>query len=85
LALGRLGATDQETIQALREALKDEDALVRGRAAEALGRLGATDEAIQALREALKDEDAWVRGVRRRRWGAWGPPTRRPSGPCGKP
>ena len=61
-ALGRLGATDQEAIRALREALKDEDAWVRESAAEALGRLGATDqETIRALREALKDEDAWVR------------------------
>jgi HEAT repeat protein len=61
-ALGRLGATDPQTLETLREALKDEDPGVRSRAAVALGRLGATDpQTLQALQEALKDEDPGVR------------------------
>jgi HEAT repeat protein len=52
---------DREVRDFFLRALKDEDAWVRWSAAEALGRLGATDEALQALREALKDENALVR------------------------
>jgi len=53
---------DREVRDFFLQALKDEDAWVRVRAAEALESLGATDqETIRALREALKDENAWVR------------------------
>ena len=52
---------DREVRDLFLQDLKDEDAWVRMRAAEALGSLGATDDALRALREALKDENAWVR------------------------
>jgi HEAT repeat protein/energy-coupling factor transporter ATP-binding protein EcfA2 len=53
---------DQEVQESFLRALKGEDARLRWRAAEALGRLGAVDpEIIRALQEVLKDEDALVR------------------------
>jgi HEAT repeat protein/energy-coupling factor transporter ATP-binding protein EcfA2 len=53
---------DQEVRDFFLQALKDEHAGVRVRAAEALEGLGAADpQTLQALREALKDEEAWVR------------------------
>jgi HEAT repeat protein len=62
LALGHLGATDSQTLQALREALNEGSFLVRVGAVEALGHLGAADpETLQALREALNDEQPQVR------------------------
>jgi HEAT repeat protein len=62
VALGRLGATDPQTLETLREALKDEEPLVRSSAAAALGQLRATDpQTLETLREALKDEDPRVR------------------------
>jgi HEAT repeat protein len=62
LALGHLGATDPQTLQALREALTEGSFLVRVGAAEALRRLGAADpQTLQALREALRDENPIVR------------------------
>ena len=57
VALGNSG--DPEAIPTLVEALRHEEALVRGHAAWALHRLGGAGEPLAA---ALRDEtDAWVR------------------------
>jgi HEAT repeats len=59
VALGNWGAP--EAVPALAVALNDEEALVRGHAAWALGRIG-TEAARQALRGREEaEEDAWVR------------------------
>ncbi|HEY0014857.1 MAG TPA: HEAT repeat domain-containing protein [Longimicrobium sp.] len=59
VALGNWGAP--EAVPALAAALNDEEPLVRGHAAWALGRIG-TEGARQALsRRAAMEEDAWVR------------------------
>ena len=59
VALGNWGSP--EAIPALASALNDEEPLVRGHAAWALGRIG-TEAAWQALRGRLEGEDdAWVR------------------------
>ena len=59
VALGNWGAP--EAVPALAVALNDEEALVRGHAAWALGRIG-TEAARQALSgRAEVEEDAWVR------------------------
>ena len=59
VALGNWGAP--EAVPALTIALNDEEALVRGHAAWALGRIG-TEAAMQALRGREEvEEDAWVR------------------------
>jgi epoxyqueuosine reductase len=51
---------DPSAIPALRRALDDQDALVRGHAAWALGRIG-TDAAMDALRGASpRETDSWV-------------------------
>jgi hypothetical protein len=60
-ALGHLGVADPQTLQALREALKDEHTIVRVGAAEALRHLGVADPLLQILREALRDENPIVR------------------------
>jgi hypothetical protein len=57
-ALGRIG--DPRAVEALKEALKDEDEYVRGSATSALGNMG-DPRAVEALKEALKDEDDYVR------------------------
>jgi epoxyqueuosine reductase len=58
VALGNRGAP--EAVPALAVALNDEEALVRGHAAWALGRIG-TEAARQALqRRTEEEEDAWV-------------------------
>jgi HEAT repeat protein len=44
------------------QALKDEEYMVRGRAAEALGNLGDT-RAVEPLKSLLNDENAYVREV----------------------
>jgi len=60
VALGNSG--DRRAVPALVEGLSDPEALVRGHAAWALGRLGG-DEARAALEEALGlEEDAEARG-----------------------
>ena len=59
VALGNWGSPD--TVPALAIALNDEEALIRGHAAWALGRIG-TEAARQALSgRAEVEEDAWVR------------------------
>lgn len=59
VALGNVA--DRSSVPALVGALQDHEALVRGHAAWALGRLGGA-EAERALEEALRREpDAWVR------------------------
>ncbi|HEX8830860.1 MAG TPA: HEAT repeat domain-containing protein, partial [Longimicrobium sp.] len=59
VALGNWGSPD--AVPALALALNDEEALVRGHAAWALGRIG-TEAARQALSgRAEVEEDAWVR------------------------
>jgi epoxyqueuosine reductase len=59
VALGNWGSP--EAVPALAIALNDEEPLVRGHAAWALGRIG-TEAARQALRGRLEgEEDAWVR------------------------
>jgi len=59
VALGNWGAP--EAVPSLAVALNDEEPLVRGHAAWALGRIG-TEAARQALRGRLEgEEDAWVR------------------------
>lgn len=57
-ALGRIG--DPRAVEALEEALKDEDGDIRGHATSALGSIG-DPRAVEALKEALKDEDEYVR------------------------
>jgi epoxyqueuosine reductase len=57
VALGDWGAP--EAVPALGVALNDDEPLVRGHAAWALGRIG-TEAAMQALRAEV-EEDAWVR------------------------
>ena len=57
VALGNGGSP--EAVPALAVALNDEEPLVRGHAAWALGRIG-TEAARQALR-GREEEDAWVR------------------------
>jgi epoxyqueuosine reductase len=59
VALGNWGSS--EAVPVLATALNDEEPLVRGHAAWALGRIG-TEEAMQALRgRAEVEEDGWVR------------------------
>ncbi|HEU0016491.1 MAG TPA: HEAT repeat domain-containing protein [Longimicrobium sp.] len=59
VALGNWGSP--EAVPALAVALNDEEPLVRGHAAWALGRIG-TEAARQALRgRAEGEDDAWVR------------------------
>ncbi len=59
VALGNWGSS--EAVPVLAAALADEEPLVRGHAAWALGRIG-TAEAMQALRgKEGGEEDAWVR------------------------
>jgi HEAT repeat protein len=60
-ALAQIGPS---AVVPLRDALKDEQALIRVQAAEALGTMaGDVKEAIPALAEAAKDKDAGVRVV----------------------
>jgi epoxyqueuosine reductase len=59
VALGNWGSP--EAVPVLAAALNDEEPLIRGHAAWALGRIG-TEGAVQALRgRAEVEEDAWVR------------------------
>jgi epoxyqueuosine reductase len=60
VALGNWGAV--EAVPVLAAALQDEEPLIRGHAAWALGRIGTAD-AADALRgrEAEVEKDAWVR------------------------
>jgi HEAT repeat protein len=52
----------KEVVAALVPVLKDKDALLRGRAADALGNLSASAKAaVPALIEALQDEEDYVR------------------------
>ena len=44
------------------EALEDKNSDVRGRAAEALGKIGDS-RAVEPLIKALKDKNKWVQGV----------------------
>lgn len=58
VALGNVG--DSEAVPALTKALSDSEALIRGHAAWALGRIGG-DTAKQGLRDAQRNEtDPWV-------------------------
>jgi len=58
VALGNWGAP--EAVPVLRAALEDEEPLIRGHAAWALGRIG-TDQALEALRTRMAvEEDDWV-------------------------
>ena len=58
-ALARLGPEAKAAVPALSEALKDEEAFVRGYAASALSGIGPA--AVPALSKALKDEERDVR------------------------
>jgi hypothetical protein len=60
LSLRFLNAEGKDRIQVLVEALKDKDSVVRGIAAEALGKL-KDPRAVEPLIGALKDEDWYVR------------------------
>jgi Skp family chaperone for outer membrane proteins len=60
----RVGAYEEDPAASLIKALKDDNALVRKRAAVALGRLGAgTKETLAALDKAAEDDDAEVRAA----------------------
>lgn len=50
---------DERTVEALIQALKDEDKYVRVGVAWALGKI-KDERAVQPLTLALKDEDDWV-------------------------
>ncbi len=59
VALGNWGAP--EAVPALSDALDDDEPLIRGHAAWALGRIGG-DDAVHALRRRLRvEENSWVR------------------------
>lgn len=58
-----LGAEAKDAEPLLIDALGDEDIMTRRRAAEALGRIGASEKAIPALTHALADKDASVVGA----------------------
>ena len=60
--LGAIGKTATDAVPVLIERLRDEDYVVRMRAARALGAIGAK-EAVPALIEGLRDEDSEVRGL----------------------
>ena len=57
--LGAIGKTATDAVPVLIERLRDEDFVVRMRAAEALGAIGAK-EAVPGLIESLRDEDSDV-------------------------
>jgi len=59
VALGNWGSPD--AVPALANALNDEEPLVRGHAAWALGRIGIAARAAGAAGEEEVEEDAWVR------------------------
>jgi Skp family chaperone for outer membrane proteins len=60
----RVCAYEEDPVAGLIKALKDDNALVRKRAAVALGRLGAgVKEALGALAKAAEDDDADVRAA----------------------
>ena|GEM_PF-3968891 len=62
-ALGAIGSSTSETIQALLEALRDKEAKVRAEAARVLGLVGLGKEEVSvALRGCLHDPAAEVRG-----------------------
>ena len=54
-----LGQTNIQMVEKLRQALNDEDVLVRWNATEALGKIG-NPQAVDALITALNDEDKYV-------------------------
>lgn len=69
VALGNLGK--KEAVEALAAALADDETLVRGHAAWALGQIRG-EAAQQALEKAVGDEeDVWVRGEIRKALQAW--------------
>ena len=59
------------------ERSRDEEAVVRMRAARALGAIGAK-KAVPALIESLRDEDSDVRGLAAEALGVIGPAARAP-------
>lgn len=64
LTLTATAADEKPDVEALIKQLKDEDAVVRLKAAKALGKLGKkAKEAIPALTALLKDKDADVKSV----------------------
>jgi HEAT repeat protein len=58
-ALGRIGASDQEVVPVLINALRDKDEYVRSEAADVLGKIGKM--AVPDLINALQSKDAYVR------------------------
>jgi len=59
VVLGNLG--DPAAVPALHSALEDEDAMVRGHAAWALGRIGTASAATSLRARLAREHDAWVR------------------------
>ena len=70
--LGAIGTTATDALPILIERLRDEEDVVRMRAAQALGAIGAK-EAVPALIETLRDEDIDVRALAAEALGAIGP------------
>jgi hypothetical protein len=78
LLLGKLG--DRGAAEALIRALGDDHKMVRGTAAQSLGRLGAP-EAVPALRALIaRERDGFVRGQAEKALAALGPAQGEPSG-----
>ncbi len=71
-ALGAIKTTAKDAVPVLIERLRDEEAVVRMRAARALGEMGAK-KAVPALIESLRDEDSDVRGLAAEALGVIGP------------
>jgi HEAT repeat protein len=71
-ALGAIKTTARDAVQVLIERLRDDEAVVRMRAARALGEMRAK-EALPALIESLRDEDSDVRGLAAEALGVIGP------------
>jgi len=59
LALGEIG--DADAVQALIQALQDQDMSVREGAAKALGAIGSPQAAEALIQTSLNDKDPWVR------------------------
>lgn len=59
IALGRIGASNEEVVPALINALRDKDEYVSSEAADSLGKMGKM--AVPNLINALQDKDGYVR------------------------